>query len=96
MLNEIKEAYPDAKVYTCTILPESRTVNKKTEVANYNEAIRRITESFGYKVIDFAAELTDWDYTKLTFVDGTLRVHPTAEGMDKLTKCACKVIRNDN
>ena len=93
MLRVIRAEYKGVPVYCCTILPESRTVGRETEVANYNEAIRRITESFGYKVIDFAAELTDWDYTKLTFVDGTLRVHPTAEGMDKLTECAYEVMK---
>ena len=95
MLNVIKVSYPDAKVYTCTILPESRTVNKAGEVANYNASIRSITRSYGYEVIDFASELSDWDYTTETFVDGTLRVHPTAAGMDRLTDCAYEVMKND-
>lgn len=93
MLNVIKSAYPEAEVYCCTLLPESRTEGMDSELAAYNEIIRDLTESAGYNVIDFYESITDWDYTTHTYDDNGLRVHPTANGMDKLAECVIETIK---
>lgn len=93
MLNVIDSEYPGADVYCCTILPESRNVNKADELISYNETIRNLADQHNAKIIDFATEITDWDYTVHTFVDGSLRVHPTAEGMSKLSDVAIREIK---
>ena len=93
MLNVVKTNYPTAEVYCCTLLPESRTEGRTEELEAYNDSIKTMTQNAGYTVIDFYGEISDWDYTSDTFVDGTLRVHPTAAGMDKLSKVAVQVIQ---
>ena len=93
MLDIVKTNYPAADVYCCTLLPESRTEGRIDELEAYNESICSITTSAGYTVIDFYSEIPDWDYTSDTFVDGTLRVHPTATGMDKLSDVVIKALK---
>lgn len=93
MLNIVKSNYPSADVYCCTLLPESRTEGRTEELEAYNNSIKTMTQNAGYTVIDFYGEISDWDYTSDTFVDGTLRVHPTAAGMDKLSRVAVQVIQ---
>jgi len=93
MLNVVKTNYPTADVYCCTLLPESRTEGRTEELEAYNDSIKTMTQNAGYTVIDFYEEISDWDYTSDTFVDGTLRVHPTAAGMDKLSRVAVQVIQ---
>jgi hypothetical protein len=44
-------------------------------------------------VIDFAADLSDWDYTEETIVNNNnLRVHPTSAGMKRMADCAYNTI----
>ena len=47
MLDIVKECYPRAKLYCCTILPESRTVGREAEVAEYNKTIRNLAKIGG-------------------------------------------------
>lgn len=95
MLGNIKTNYPKAKVYCCTILPESRTANKSSEVTSYNAAIRSMAKAKGYGVVDFARDISSWNYNSLTFVDDDLRVHPTSSGMEKLSKCIIDTLLGD-
>lgn len=95
MLCTIDSNYPDAEVYVCTLLPESRTEGREVELQAYNEVIKDVTELNYYNVIDLYTLIPDWDYTTDTFVDGTLRVHPTAEGMDKITEAVLSVIQSE-
>lgn len=88
MLSAIKTNYAAATVYCCTILPESRNADKQNELISFNQAICELSEEYGCDVIDFYENITDWDYLKDTFVDGSMRVHPNANGMDKLSNCA--------
>lgn len=92
LLSNIKTAYPEAKVFCCTILPESRTPSTNALVS-YNNIIKECAESKGYEVIDLYSELSSWSYTKYTFVDNNLRVHPKAEGMDLMSECVVKAIK---
>lgn len=95
MLSTIQKNYMGADVYCCTLLPESRTFGMLEEFATYNEIIRSSADKYGYKVIDFALELPDWDYTELTFDDNGLRVHPTAEGMRLMADVTVRAIKGD-
>ena len=98
MLDNIKTSYPNAEVYCCTLLPESRTSTDTLEALRlkFNLSICNMAYNCGYNIIDFASEITDWDYTTDTFTDswssGTLRVHPTTAGMDKLSECVINTI----
>ena len=64
MLTNIKSSYPDAEVYCCTLLPESHTANDdlKALLLEFNKSIRSMAISYGYSIIDFVSEITDWDY----------------------------------
>ena len=87
MLNNIKEYYPNAEVYCCTILPESRTENLGTLRSAYNTAIRSLADDAGFEIIDFASSLARrWKYNLCTFEDDNLRVHPTSGGMEYLAQ----------
>ena len=98
MLDNIKTSYPNAEVYCCTLLPESRTSTDtlKALLPEFNSSIVEMAYEHGYNIIDFASDITDWDYTTDTFTDswssGTLRVHPTTAGMDKLSECVINTI----
>ncbi len=92
MLGVIKNQYPEAEVYCCTLLPESRLTNNDLETAH--AIITSSATYHGFNVIDFYSELPDWDYTKHTFVDGDLRVHPNVEGMSMLADCIIKNLKN--
>ena len=92
MLDVLKTNYPRAEVYCCTILSESRTESKVAERNAYNEAIRSMTKSAGYEVVDFAKDIPTWDYSKLTIDDGDMRVHPNVEGMRLLADCIIKTL----
>ncbi|MBQ8528697.1 MAG: SGNH/GDSL hydrolase family protein [Clostridia bacterium] len=92
MLDVIEGEYPKAEVYCCTLLPESRTAGKDDVLAGYNEIIRTQTTEHNYGIIDFYSELTEWNYMTHTNEDGALRVHPTAEGMEMLSRIALSSI----
>lgn len=96
MLSNIATSYPKATVYCCTLLPEGRTEGKETELNEYNAVIRSSSEKVGFEIIDFYAEISDWDYMQHTFEDVDLRVHPNALGMDKLAACVISAIKGQN
>ena len=95
MLAVIKTNYPNANVYCCTLLPESRTADINYLRLDFNEVIREATENAGYTVIDFAEEIPSWNYTEYTIDDGSLRVHPNENGMDKLASVVISTIKNN-
>ena len=94
MLRVIQTKYPAADVYCCTLLEESRNANNSTGLAEYNQLIRELAEDKGYGVIDFYQDIPGWNYLTDTINDGTLRVHPTAEAMKKLSECAISSIKD--
>ena len=92
MLQNIRASYPEAEVFCCTLLPESRTPSTKALVA-YNDIIKSCAELYGYESIDLYSELSGWSYSKYTISDGTLRVHPTSAGMDLIGDAVIDAIK---
>lgn len=92
MLYNIKLSYPDAEVFCCTLLPESRTPSM-SELNAYNKAIAEATESAGYNLIDLAARLSDWNYYSYTINDKSFSVHPNQSGMAKMSEAVVAAIK---
>ena len=92
MIYNIVTAYPDADVFVCTLLPEGR--NTDGELLEYNEAIREIANDQGVNVIDLYADsgITRANYLQYVIDQGTLRVHPNEEGMDKISDTVVKAL----
>ncbi len=85
MLNKIKQNYPNAEVFCCTLNETYMSSNPSfsfphsyagTHIERFNEVIRKKVESAGYKLIELYNNHVPYDT-----VDGT---HPTAAGMDTL------------
>ena len=96
MMADIVTNYPDAKIYACGVLPESRNVDDMGSLEYFNlkaSEFAGTSDLLDYTFIDLNSLIPDWDYTTDTFVDGELRVHPTAEGMDKITEAVLSVIQ---
>ena len=92
MLDNIKATYPNADVFVCTLLPEGR--NDEDELLEYNEAIREIANDQGVNVIDLYADsgITRANYLQYVLDEGTLKVHPNEEGMDKISDTVVKAL----
>lgn len=93
MLAGIRESYPEAQVWCCTLCPgrllhsEAPTFIRRLRGVDfqlYNRSIRKQAESHGCKLIDFAS--FELDYEAL---DGT---HPTARGMRQLAAMAARAM----
>ncbi|WP_080801388.1 SGNH/GDSL hydrolase family protein [Arabiibacter massiliensis] len=85
MLARIREAYPQAEVWCCTLCPGRVAGSERSTFAynlrgvhfdSYNDAIREAARANGCKVTDIRALGRDYEA-----LDGT---HPTARGMRQL------------
>ena len=89
MLLRIRERYPEADVWCCTLCP-GRVAGKNAPtfawklrgvpLESYNDAIRSVAVEHGCGLVDFAAYGLDYDA-----IDGT---HPTKAGMRQLAAMA--------
>lgn len=92
MLKKIKDTYPNAEVFCCTLCPMAAFgvlpytyINKKgTSLDEYNYAIRNIARIYGYKVFDLYSCGFGTDNFDKYMADG--KAHPNIAGM--------KVIKN--
>ncbi len=92
MLKKIKDTYPKAEVFCCTLTPIAAYgvlpytyINKKgTSLDEYNYVIRNIARIYGYKVFDLHSCGFGTDNFDKYMADG--KAHPNVKGM--------KVIRN--
>ena len=85
--------YFDAKIYCCTLLPESRNADKADELSSYNDIIRTTARQWGYELIDFYNEIDYWNYNMYTFEDATMRVHPNKIGMQKMYEAVISIMK---
>ncbi len=79
MLYNMKQRYPDADIFCCTL-----SVTKKGDAAKlekYNAAIKALAEHYGCTVVDVFNTALSTDYASLT-IDS---IHPNAQGMDVKT-----------
>ncbi len=85
MLNKILTNYQNAKVYTCTLIPEERNLtsgfpelnSNGDSLADYNETIKRISDIFNVEVLDIAkCGLT---YQNMTIYNPDM-LHPNKAG----------------
>ena len=92
MLLNIVSIYPDADVFVCTLLPEDR--NNEDELKAYNAAIKQLAAAHEVNVIDLYADsgITRANYLQYVIDEGTLRVHPNEEGMDKISDTVIKAL----
>ncbi len=81
MLTLIKEYYPQAKVYCCTLLPcfhvkypelPPKLAPGGIHIEEYNQVIKRAAKKFGYKIIDL------YKLPPYSSIDGA---HPDYDGM---------------
>lgn len=90
MLDVIKADYPEATIFCCGILPESRNddngeIEKRLDY--YNDALYELSDEYQFYFISPAYPFISWEYESDTFVDSSgLRVHPNVAGMNKLAK----------
>lgn len=79
MLNKIKTALPNARIFCCTILQNNFSFPDKTiSIRDYNDVIKEMASIFGCDVIDtYACGISRYNISSLS-VDGTL--HPNAVG----------------
>lgn len=92
MLSNIVSIYPNADVFVCTLLPEGR--NTEDELLAYNEAIKELAADAGVNVIDLYADsgIIRANYLQYVIDQGTLRVHPNEEGMDRISTTVVKAL----
>lgn len=91
-LNTIKTNYPNAKLYLGTIMQYAQDVsfpNKKHNhyLTEYNDAVRKLADIFGAKVIEFSNCGIDFFNESITLGD---TLHPNAIGHNLMFKEAVK------
>ena len=92
MVDKMQEKYGDADIFLFTLTPFGDTDVTAAELDAYNAAIREIAGLKGCYVVDLYADSgINWDnYSEYT-IDGT---HPNQAGMDLITECFIRAIRN--
>ena len=97
MLTVIKQNYPNADVYCCGLLQESRNDDhgdKEKNLTWFNDALYELCIEQECYFIYNSLPLLNWDYKTDTIVDSNgLRVHPNTTGMEKLAQAILKFMR---
>ena len=95
MLSKIQIAYPNAKIFCATLLPDKARdtdhqwplINSRGEYqCDYNEKVRQIAKGMGCQIIEFAESGICWNTIDDFFGDysATYGIHPNAAGHQKL------------
>ena len=90
MVYKVKNRYPNADVYVCSML--HWPAKKSTKDLNlYNEVIRRIADEFQLQYIDFynGTEITPETAPLYLHVDG---VHPKPAGFAQMAECVIRAL----
>jgi len=91
MVHKVKNRYPDASVYVCSMLhwqPKSGS-----NLPTYNDAIKKIADEFDVTYVDFYNGTDISPATKGTYLfeDG---VHPNAAGFAQMSHCIVEVLKD--
>ena len=85
MLGKMRAAYPDARIFAMTLLPENLYSVDKTAWEQHNAYIRAAAEYYGIPVVDLAENCAiTWDNFSGYMID---RIHPTTAGMELIADC---------
>ena len=92
MVSKIKKYYPNAKVYTTTLMNCDDTNNKATySLDGYNEAIRQVADKFNTEIVDLNQFMID----KNDYTDYSLdRLHPNALGHEMMSTLFAETLLN--
>lgn len=89
MIGGMKETYPEADVYLCTLVYTSNLSNptvRPKNVEKFNAAIADLAEKYQASVVDlYNGTGITWKNMKEHMADGSL--HPNYKGMDMITEC---------
>lgn len=94
MISGMKETYPEADVYLCTLVYTSNVSNptvRPKNVEKFNAAISELAAKYGAGVVDlYNGTGITWKTVKDHMADGTL--HPNYKGMDAITECVLSAL----
>ena len=94
MIGGMKETYPEADVYLCTLVYTSNVSNptvRPKNVEKFNAAIADLAAKYGAGVVDlYNGTGITWKTVKDHMADGTL--HPNYKGMDAITECVLSAL----
>lgn len=101
MLYRLRQYYPLAKVYCCTIPCGNNEGGEGLNEMNgtgytlseWNDAIREVATAFGVKVIEMAT--AGMDYYTLDTLYGDGRVHPSEAGMERMYEIIRPALENE-
>ena len=89
MIRGMKETYPEADVYLCTLVYTSNVSNpsvRPPNVVKFNAIISELAEKYQASVVDlYNGTGITWKNMKEHMADETL--HPNYKGMDMITEC---------
>lgn len=89
MIGGMKETYPEADLYLCTLVYTSNVSNpsvRPKNVEKFNAAIAEVAAKYEASVVDlYNGTGITWKNVKDHMADGTL--HPNYLGMDMITEC---------
>lgn len=96
LITNIKNAYKDAEIYCCTLLPDMKRLSSTKneigkELEDYNEAIKEIAENLDVGIIELDVD-TGIDRSNLSkyTVD---KLHPNSAGMELIAKVIIDAIK---
>ena len=85
MLHKIQMAYPDARIFAMTLLPENLYSVDMTAWEQHNAYIRAAAEYYDIPVVDLAANCAiTWENYSGYMMD---KIHPTTAGMKLICDC---------
>ena len=85
MLGKMRAAYPDARIFAMTLLPENLYSVDKTAWEQHNAYIRAAADYYGIPVVDLAENCAiTWETYSGYMID---RIHPTTAGMELIADC---------
>ena len=94
MISGMKETYPEADVYLCTLVYTSNVSNpsvRPKNVEKFNDVISELAAKHGASVVDlYNGTGITWKNMKEHMADGSL--HPGYLGMDKITECVLSAL----
>ncbi|MBE6713179.1 MAG: SGNH/GDSL hydrolase family protein [Ruminococcaceae bacterium] len=94
MIGGMKETYPEADVYLCTLVYTSNVSDysvRPQNVVKFNAVISELAEKYGASVVDlYNGTGITWKNMQEHMADGSL--HPSYLGMDKITECVLSAL----
>ncbi|MBQ8141304.1 MAG: SGNH/GDSL hydrolase family protein [Clostridia bacterium] len=84
IIQSIRDTYPDANIFCCTLLPRHAEASQNQKIVSYNGIIKETAETVGTELIDLYALIGD-DYMANLTAYTYDQIHPNATGMEKMS-----------